>query len=271
MNGIQDLNPFSQLIAALDPWLDQIVIVGGWAHQLYRLHPHARALDYGPLTTLDTDVAIPARMPVGDEDIRQRLVAQGFVEEFVGDHRPPAIHYHLGSGKTGFYAEFLTPLTGGEYDRKSNRKATMEIAGIASQRLRYIELLLHQPWSIDFKVDEKTGSVRIANPVSFIAPKVLIQGKREREDRAKDILYMHDTLEVFGSRLKELRDLWQKAVEPQLPVRAGRTVSKASESLFGQLSDDIRRATEISPERALSPEVIRIACRYGFNQVFVRE
>ncbi len=268
MNGIQDLKPFSKLIAALDPWLDQIVIVGGWAHQLYRLHPHARALDYRPLTTLDTDVAIPTRMPVGDEDIRQRLVAHGFVAEFVGDHQPPAVHYHLGSGKTGFYAEFLTPLTGGEYDRKHNRKATMEIAGIASQRLRYIELLLHQPWSIDFKAEEKTVSIRIANPVSFMAQKVLIQGKREREDRAKDILYMHDTLEVFGSRLKELRALWQETVRPQLPERAGRTVSKASEGLFGELSDDIRRAAEISSERALSPELLRETCRYGFTQVF---
>lgn len=130
MNGHQDLKPFALLIAALDPWLGQIVIVGGWAHQLYRLHPHARGLDYRPLTTLDTDVAIPAKMAVGEQDIRQRLLAHGFVEEFVGDHQPPAIHYHLGGEKTGFYAEFLTPLTGGEHDRKHNRKATMEIAGI---------------------------------------------------------------------------------------------------------------------------------------------
>jgi hypothetical protein len=268
MNGIQDLKSFSQLIAALDPWLDQIVIVGGWAHQLYRLHPHARALDYRPLTTLDTDVAIPARMTVGDEDIRQRLVAHGFVEDFVGDHQPPAVHYHLGSAKDGFYAEFLTPLTGGEYDRKHNRKATMEIAGIASQQLRHIELLLHRPWSIDFQAELKTASIRIANPVSFMAQKILIQGKRDREDRAKDILYMHDTLEVFGSRLKELRALWQDAVQPQLSERAGRTVLKASESLFGELSDDIRRAVEISAERVLSPEGLREACRYGFTQVF---
>ena len=49
MNDLQDPNPFIRLIrltAALDPWLGQIVIVGGWAHQLYRLHPHAQALDY---------------------------------------------------------------------------------------------------------------------------------------------------------------------------------------------------------------------------------
>ena len=79
---------------------------------------------------------------------------------------------------------------------------------------------------------------------------------------------MHDTLEVFGSRLKELRAIWQKDVQPQLPERAGRTVCKASESLFGELSDDIRRAAEISPERTLSPGAIREVCHYGFTQVF---
>ena len=54
-------------------------------------------------------------------DIHARLLAFGFKEEFFGDTRPPAIHYHLGGETSGFYAEFLTPLPGSEYDRK--RKA----------------------------------------------------------------------------------------------------------------------------------------------------
>jgi hypothetical protein len=37
---------------------------------------------------------------------------------------------------------------------------------------------------------------------------------------------------------------------------------------FGELSDDIRRAAEISAERALAPETIREACRQGLSQVF---
>jgi hypothetical protein len=46
-------------------------------------------------------------------------------------------------------------------------------------------------------------------------------------------------------------------------------LSKAAGNLFGELSDDVRRAAEISAERALSPEEIRGACHYGFIQVFV--
>jgi hypothetical protein len=31
-----EFEPFSKVIAALDPWLEQVVLVGGCAHRLYR-------------------------------------------------------------------------------------------------------------------------------------------------------------------------------------------------------------------------------------------
>ena len=96
MNGVRDRDQFRRLVVALEPWLDQVVIVGGWAHQLFRLHPHAQDLDYAPLWTVDTDVAVPTKLTVGKEDIRARLMAQGFAEEFLGDDHPPATHYRLG-------------------------------------------------------------------------------------------------------------------------------------------------------------------------------
>jgi len=279
MSAAQDPDSFSRLAAALAPWLDQVVIVGGWAHQLYRLHPKAQQLDYPPLMTLDADVAVPATLPAGEKNIRERLVSHGFTEEFLGDHHPPATHYHLGgesapeanrqhNRSSGFYAEFLTPLIGSENDRKHKRKATKEIAGIASQQLRHIEILLYRPWSIDLESEGSLARIQIANPVSFLAQKVLIHRKRGRDDRAKDILYMHDTLEVFGARLKELQELWRNVAAAQLTPRAESKVSKASQFLFGNLTDDIRRAAAISAERAISPERLRQACRYGLNQVF---
>jgi hypothetical protein len=33
----------------------------------------------------------------------------------------------------------------------------------------------------------------------------LISGKRKPRERAKDVLYIHDTLELFGGSLQELR------------------------------------------------------------------
>jgi hypothetical protein len=101
-----------------------------------------------------------------------------------------------------------------------------------------------------------------------VAQKILIHRKRERWDRAKDILYVRDTLEVFGARLAELAQLWRSSVNPQLQLRNSRKVSSAAQEMFGELSDDIRRAAEISAERALAPETIREACRQGLSQVF---
>jgi Nucleotidyltransferase len=108
----EDLRSFARLVDALAPWLDQVVIIGGWAQRLYRIHPLAQPLDYDPLATFDTDVAMPAELPEQAENMRSRLAASGFEEELLGDMRPPVVHYRLTAGNAGFYAEFLTPLIG---------------------------------------------------------------------------------------------------------------------------------------------------------------
>jgi hypothetical protein len=266
MTGAQD--PFSRLVVALEPWLNQLVIIGGWAHRLYRQHPAAQELDYPPLTTLDTDIAMPLKLSAREQDVRSRLLAQGFAEELLGDDRPPATHYHLGDDASGFYAEFLTPLTGSDYDRKGRRRVTTEVSGVTSQRLHHLDIVLHHPWFIDFTSGEFKARVHIANPVSFVAQKILIHKQRAREDRAKDILYIHDTIEVFGANLNQLREIWQGLVAPELHSRDARIVSRASKDLFGTLSDDIRRAAQIPDQRGLSPPQIREACQYGLIQIF---
>ena len=81
---------------------------------------------------------------------------------------------------------------------------------------------------------------------------------------------MHDTIQIFGARLSELAELWRKIVARKLQPANARTVSNASMALFGELSDDIRRAAEISAERALSPQGLLEACRYGFTQTFLK-
>src|SRR5437016_7827489 len=146
----RELEAFSKFIGALEPWLCEVVLIGGWAHRLYRRHPLARRLAYLPLITLDGDVAVPPKLKARELSVRKRLLDAGFVEEFVGEDWPPATpatHYHYGKGG-GFYAEFLSPLVGSEYDRRGKRKATQEVGGISSQLLRYIEILMISPWKV---------------------------------------------------------------------------------------------------------------------------
>ena len=59
MANASEVDYFARLVEALEPWLDRVVIIGGWAHRLYRLHPLAQPLDYEPLGTFDADVAVP--------------------------------------------------------------------------------------------------------------------------------------------------------------------------------------------------------------------
>jgi len=268
-----DIDHFARLIGTLSPWLDQVVIIGGWAHRLYRLHPLAQPLDYEPLGTLDTDVAIPAQLPVTGEEIRQRLLENGFREELLGETLPPAAHYHVATGDSGFYAEFLTPLIGGNVKRGGKRDATTQIAGVPAQKLRHLELLLDAPWEV--VVAPSNGyptagaqRVRVPNAAAFLAQKILIHDKRDRADKAKDILYIHDTIETFGGNLPTIRGEWETNVKPTLHARASREVEGATKTHFQEVDDTVRDAARIATGRDLTPEMVREVCSYGWKQVF---
>jgi hypothetical protein len=267
-----ELEPFARLVEALEPWVEQVVVIGGWAHRLYRLDRRAQKLAYPPLTTLDSDVAVPAKIDAKEENLRERLLAAGFREEFVGEERPPATHYHLGA-QGGFYAEFLTPLVGSEHGRGGTRKATSEVGGISSQQLRYVDILLVSPWKVGLGQEngypfKEVKHVQIANPASFLAQKILIQGERCRKDRAKDILYIHDTIETISGNLGELRELFAKEIRSLLHPRRVRELAGAADALFGRVDDTIRGSALMASGRKLNGEAIIETCRAGLKEIF---
>jgi hypothetical protein len=141
------------------------------------------------LTTLDGDVAVPERLKAEESTVRDRLLKAGFREEFVGDDRAPATPYHYGDAG-GSYVKFLTPLSGSEYDRRGKRKATKKVSGVSSQLLRYIEILMNSPWTIElgegigFPFSPSRKNL-LANPAGFLAQKILIHRERDQKDRAK--------------------------------------------------------------------------------------
>ena len=262
-----DLDHFGNVAAALEPWLELVVVVGGWAHRLHRLHPSAQFLSYPPLMTLDADIAVPRHLPVDGQDIRQRLISRGFTEEFLSRDRPPATHYHLGDSSSGFHVEFLTPLFGGEYDRENRRKATLQVAGATSQQLRHVDLLLIRPWTVALRGATFSGRVQVANPAGFVVQKLLTLAGRNADDRARDLLYVHDTLQLFGSRLSELRSEWHSHLVPQISRRRLKALARSLPTLYAEVSDDIRRAARIAFERRLAPEAIREAFDIGLEQL----
>jgi hypothetical protein len=276
MNANPEYASFARLMESLRPWLDQVVIIGGWAHRLYRLHPLAKRPQYEPLATLDADVALPRRLKVTRDEIYHRLAANGFEPEFFGHHRPPAAHYRLTDPNVQFYAEFLTPLTGSAVTRRGKQKATQRIGGVSSQSLRYVEVLLAAPWNLTLSANDgfplaHEARVQITNPVSFLAQKILIHGRRSRDERAKDILYMHDTIQIFAPRIDDLRAEWTGNIRRELHPNGVRMVEGASASLSGKITDSIRSASRIVQSRNLTPEAIRETCNLGLTRIFKKE
>src|SRR3989442_9616904 len=144
---MEDSAAFARLVDAIRPWLGHIVIVGGWAHRLHRLHPLATAQEYQPLRTRDVDLAFSISAPLTG-DLREALRDAGFIEELSGECTPPVTHYRLAEEDAGFYAEFLTTQKGSGLKRDGRRDATVAKAGITAQKLRHLDLLLVAPWSV---------------------------------------------------------------------------------------------------------------------------
>lgn len=268
---MEDSVPFARLIEAVHPWLGHLVIVGGWAHRLHRLHPLAGKPPYLPLRTRDVDIALSLQAPL-EGNIRQALDDAGFTRRFRGDDAPPVTHYHLGEDDGEFYAEFLVPLHGGERKRNGTPDVTASKAGINAQRLRHLDLLLEAPWSVrvgpDVGVPMDPTDVLLPNPVSFIVQKLLIHDRRPPDKKAQDMLYMHDTLELFGGALDDLRALWVDQLRPKMPAKTAKRAETTAHALFEQVTDTIRDATRIPQDRRLSPEVLRSTCVYGLGDIW---
>jgi len=269
---MDDAAAFARLIRALRPWLGHLVIVGGWAHRLHRLHPLARKPHYAPIRTRDVDLAMSLRAPI-EGDIRAALEREGFTREFVGTDTPPVTYYALGDEDAAFYAEFLVPLVGSELKRDGTPEVAVSKAGVTVQKLRHLEVLLVSPWSA--RLDAQTEvpfdepiEVLLANPVSFIVQKLLIHQVRTPDKRAQDVLYIHDTLELFGAALDELQVVWREQVRPEIPEKTAKRAQRLASELFAQVTDAIRQAARIAQDRLLAPEVVRGACEYGLEQVF---
>lgn len=172
---MNDLDAFVRLAIALQPWRHQIVFAGGWAYRLYRQHPLAIIPPYDALYTRDADVALGDKEAF-DGNIKEALAKAGFQEELESEFRPPVSKYTLGKEEQGFYVEFLTTLRGSGIRRSGEYDATTELAGVIAQKLRYMDLLLIDPWHVSLAADanstEALDRLQIPNPVAFIAQKL---------------------------------------------------------------------------------------------------
>lgn len=269
---MDDFAAFARLIDALRPWLAHLTIIGGWAHRLHRFHSLARAPAYSPIRTKDADIAFSLSAPLTG-DMAAALKAADFREEFSGEYTPPITEYRLGTDDGGFFVQFLAPLNGSGVKRSGQPDVTTAKAGVTAQKLRYLDLLLVVAWVV--RVNREIGipvhsstNVVLPNPVSFIAQKLLIQKHRRPDKQAQDVLYIHDTLDLFGGELLALRELWQDKVRPALPEKTARAVERLQREQFSAVTDVIRNAVRVPQDRVLTPGRMQAASAYGLDEIF---
>jgi len=100
--------------------------------------------------------------------------------------------------------------------RKSSRNT--RVAGVTSQEPTLRGPPVASPWKVgclertDFLLRSEADPDRTSD--SFHGTKLLIHDRRERRSRAKDILYLHDTIELFGASLDVLGEEWERAAKP---------------------------------------------------------
>jgi hypothetical protein len=269
---MHDGHAMARLINALQPWRERIVLIGGWAHRLHRLHGDATAPRYQAVVTRDADLAFDVVGRI-EGDIAGALEGAGFAKRLSGEHVPPVSHFQLGDDDAGFYAEFLTPLRGSGIRRDGTDDATVTVAGVTAQKLRHLEVLLVAPWKLTLTPTEAfpvvaTAEILVANPVSFITQKLLIHQLRVGGKKAQDVLYLHDTIELFESHLLRLQGLWHETVGPSLTTNQRSTVVAQASALFASVSDTIREATRIPVDRTIDPRELRLRCELGLSALF---
>jgi hypothetical protein len=264
-----DAESFIALLSALREHLDKVIVVGGWAQRLFRLHPLARRTAPAPIATLDADLVLTN---VGSRhlDLDHALTAAGFRAEEVGLDTPRVTHYYAPGGTDELHVEFLVPRIGGGTSRRGSERKTVEIAGVGAQLLPHLDVLIDATWWV--LVDSSAGygrgtaryRVRIPNAARYIVQKLLVLDQRSARKQPNDVRYLHDTIQTFGDSLSDLAELgagisWTSARKKRL--ERGRIMLRSP--------DLLARASKIpdADGATLTPTTLAAVLELGLDRI----
>jgi hypothetical protein len=98
-----------------------------------------------------------------------------------------------------------------------------------------------------------------------------VRSSMERRDHpSRNIDLVHDTLELFGGALPELRALWQERIRPRLSKPIVEAIGPLTREQFGTVTDVIRNAARIPQDRRLEPDRLQATCEYGLHRSSAR-
>jgi hypothetical protein len=177
----------------LKPYLEEIVIVGGWVPFLYRRYGNMPAR-HPSVRTTDIDIAVPRNVPdKGRPTIDSLLANAGYTVQILGSSGA-VVKYELATPPTEI--EFITPEIG-----KPGEPSVIVQSGLRAQALRYLQILLENTAQIQiiYSISDVNvnSSIRVPSPAAFIFQKALTLPQR-RLKRAKDLYYIFDLLDSFA-------------------------------------------------------------------------
>ena len=181
-------------LKALEPYLDDLVVVGGWVPYLYAAHEQPSAEAVG-LKTRDLDLAVPRRVPEREKTIDQLLSEADFTCEPRSLDTPPVTHYVAMREGAEVEIEFITTARG------ANPGVRTVQSGLTAQELRYVDLLLEHRWAVpldELSSGELEARVWVPTPAAFILQKALAQKKRSDPPKMeKDLYYIFYVMDGF--------------------------------------------------------------------------
>lgn len=237
IDGISGL-PLLAVLKALESYLDDIVLAGGWVPFVYHKYVLPRTPD--PLLTYDVDLVVPPQLDVrSGRTVDEVLTDAGCSHELLGDSSPPVTRYSLPLGRLDVEIEFLTAQTG--------RAVTRAVqAGLSAQTLPYLRVLSENSERLRIRDALADGStfdagVRVATPAAFVFQKGLTFGRRPvgrlRGKSAKDLYYIYDVLDFFGPLHDQMyADLAR--FKRQYPANWYRTFKAGLKERFGSSASD---------------------------------
>lgn len=198
-------------LVAIEPYLDVVVVAGGWVAHIYELLYDANTAGRSPRTR-DIDLALPRSVPVRCQSIDELLKEADFRCEFRSLDSPPVTKYVAShADDDDLEIEFITDAPG------ASEAAIMVQPDLSAQELHYVGLLLEDPWQVDL-ADLTRGEIDLAilvpRPGVFVFHKSLVfKNRRDRLKAEKDLYYIFFVLDAFPE--------WQAAIAAELERLAG--------------------------------------------------
>jgi hypothetical protein len=200
-----------RVLSGLGAYREGVVLVGGFARDLYRHVDGFADLAMHPPGTNDIDFAVPDPLQVcGDSRLHDVLLRSGLrnLPQFGLNHQVSASVYYpveLADPKPlDPHVEFITPLHGP--DRDGNARPQRD--DLFAFALRFVDLLLDEPIAVS---DPVLGRVRIPHPLAFIIQKTRIRPKRQKDRKAaKDQADAFFVVVSLKSRWIDWRMRWDR-------------------------------------------------------------